>query len=444
MTASSLTPATSTSLLVAPRSTTTTIRLSLLLQATLLLLVVANLGRIPVFTTGGGERSIPLLFNDVVVMVFVACGAIAVIANRRLELDAVALSGIAFAAFGGLVALTGVSRIGLSTTEEIVAFGFLARWLLYFALYIVAINTLRSRDVFPVWKALETCVLIVAAFGIVQAALLPDFALMVYPDARATIDWDAQKHRLVSTLLDPNFAGALIMMTLLVEVSLVVSGARVAGWKLLLLSTALLLTLSRSSLLGLALGLGVIMLYRGLSKRMLTIVAAGAVVLLAALPQLVAFAKAYSKLSIDASALGRLVSWSHEWTVLSEHPIIGIGFNTWGAVQQRHGWDAVAAASLGVEGGLLFIAVMTGVVGLGIYLLMTAQVFRRSRAVWRQSARVPHERAIAIALPAITIAMFAHSLFSNSLLHPLLMEPLWILYALGFVVARDSIGTTAA
>jgi O-antigen ligase len=423
--------------LIAPRQAGSSFRLSVALQAALLLLVVANLGRIPVFTTGGGDRSVPVLFNDMVVGGFILFAAIGAILNQRLELDAVALCGIAFAALGGLSAVAGISRFGLSATEELVAFAFLARWLCYFALYIVAINSLAARDVLPVWRAMETAVLLFAAFGILQAAFLPDFALMVYPDARATVDWDAQQHRLVSTLLDPNYAGALIMMVLLVQVSMLASGARVAGWKLLLLLAALLLTLSRSSILGFGLGLGVIFLARGLSKRLLAMLMGVAIVVAAALPKLLQFAKQYQKLSVDASALGRLVSWAHEWTVFTEHPIVGIGFNTWGAVQQRHGWEAVAAASFGIEGGLLFIAVLTGVVGLLLYLLMAIVVWRRSRSIWRDASRLPYERGIAIALPAITIAMFAHSMFSNSLLHPLLMEPMWILWALGFVIASD-------
>lgn len=428
-----------TARLVGQRASGAEVRLGVALQAALLLLIVGNLVRIPVFTTGGGERAVPLLFNDIVVGVFITLAAVAAIVHQRLRLDAVALFGLGFAAVGGLSAVAGVSRFGLTITELVVALAFLARWLMYYALYIAAINTLRRRDVMPVWRALETCVLLFAGFGIVQAAFLPDFALIIYPESRPTLDWDAQQHRLVSTILDPNYAGALIMMVLLTQIAMVACGRKVSSWKLLVLVAALLLTLSRSSLLGFALGIAVIVLARGLSRRLLAMLAGAGVVVLAALPQLIRFADQYHKLDVDASALGRLVSWAHEWTVFTEHPIFGIGFNSWGAIQRRHGWEAVAAASFGVEGGLLFIAVLTGAVGLLLYLGMLVVVFRRSRAVWRNLARAPEERGLSMALPAITLAMVVHSLFSNSLLHPLLMEPFWILCALGFVVAREPI-----
>ena len=51
-----------------------------------------------------------------------------------------------------------------------------------------------------------------AGFGIVQSAFLPNFAQRIYPDARLYLDWDPQGHRLVSTFLDPNFAGAFILL----------------------------------------------------------------------------------------------------------------------------------------------------------------------------------------------------------------------------------------
>jgi hypothetical protein len=136
-----------------------------------------------------------------------------------------------------------------------------------------------------------------------------------------------------------------------------------------------------------------------------------------------------------------LILWAHEWTIVTEHPIVGIGFNTWGAIMRQKNWVVIAASAFGQEGGLLFICALTGVVGLSLYLGMIALMSLRSRSVWRDPAREPYERGIALALPALTVAMLFHSLFSNSLLHPFLMEPLWILWGLGFVIAREPIAS---
>jgi O-antigen ligase len=433
--------------LVVPAERRVEFRVSIGIQAALLLLCVGNLVRIPIFSTGGGSRSVPLLLNDVVAVAIVALGAATALLRQRLRIDIVMGFALAFAAVGGLTTVAGVSRFGFSGGEVVVSLAFLARWLLYFGFYIVAINGLRARDVWPVWNAFERCVVAFSAFGLVQAAFLPDFAMIVYPDA-TTADWDLQKHRLVSTFLDPNYAGALIMMALLVQLALLSSGARVARWKLALFGAALLVTLSRSSLLAMVIGIGCIVLARGLSKRLVAVLAVVSVGTLASLPYLIRFALQYNKLTVtDESAMGRLINWARAWTVFSEHPVIGIGFNAWGPISRREGWEAVSAAAFGIEGGVLFIAVLTGLVGLTLYLGTMHMVIRRARRTWRRPNLVPHEHGIAVAIPAVTIAMVVHSLFTSSLLHPFLMEPLWILWALGFVVWTDPVtanpGTTA-
>ena len=135
-----------------------------------------------------------------------------------------------------------------------------------------------------------------------QAIFIPHFAQVVYPDSRVVIDFDEQGHRLVSTVLEPNMAGAMIMLVLLVQLAQLAGGVRLSSWKPLLLFAALIATLSRSSMLGLIVGSVIILLARGISKRLLrSLVVIGAIALGAA-PWLLRFAASYGKLGIDASA----------------------------------------------------------------------------------------------------------------------------------------------
>ena len=101
------------------------------------------------------------------------------------------------------------------------------------------------------WRTLESTIIAFAAFGLVQAVFIPHFAQVVYPDSRVTIDFDEQGHRLVSTVLEPNMAGAMIMLVFLVQLAQLAGGVRISSWKPLLLFSALVATLSRSSFLGL-------------------------------------------------------------------------------------------------------------------------------------------------------------------------------------------------
>jgi hypothetical protein len=106
----------------------------------------------------------------------------------------------------------------------------------------VIINSVRGRDIEGVWSAAEAALLAIAAFGIVQAAFLPNFAFIVYPEARELLDWDPQRHRLVSTVLEPNVAAGMIITVLLVQLARLGCGLRVPLWKPVLLFAALVLT----------------------------------------------------------------------------------------------------------------------------------------------------------------------------------------------------------
>lgn len=419
------------------------LRTAVVLQVVLLLMVVANLGRIPVFSTG--ERDAPILVNDIAVAVLIVTAGLAMLQQRSMRLDRTAFCALTFAALGLLSAVLGVPRFGLTATEVLIGLAYLARWLFYFAVYIVVINAVRLRDVDAVWSAFEKAVLIFAAFGIVQSALFPDFALMVYPDARAYDDWDPQGRRLVSTLLDPNFAGALILMPLLVHLGMLAAGARLPAWKPVLLFAALLLTLSRSSLLAFVVAGAVLLTLTGLSRRLLKWAAAVGVLLLAALPKLLELAASFGKLSIsDASSALRIVAWLRGLQVFADNPVIGIGFNTWGFVQERYGWERSAASTYGLDGGLLFIAVLTGVVGLALYLGILGLAAARARRVWRDTTRSPEHRGMGAGVVAITVMIVVHSMFTNSILLPILMESLWVLWGLVAVIAASPVPPAGA
>ena len=73
---------------VAPAERRLEVRLATLLKLAFGPLLLANLGRIPVFSTGG--RTVDLLANDISVMTLVLLGATAMLVHRRLRIDAVA------------------------------------------------------------------------------------------------------------------------------------------------------------------------------------------------------------------------------------------------------------------------------------------------------------------------------------------------------------------
>jgi hypothetical protein len=404
------------------------------LRFALALLCISSLGNLPILDLG--SRQAPLFLNDVLVMGVVVIGAVAMANAQSLKLDDVALAALMFVAIGALSAAAAMPRFGLTAFEVIASLAYLARWIVYFCLYLVMINCVRRGDVGPIWSALEWTMIAFAAFGVFQSAFLPNFGQMIHPEAKLYLEIDPQGHRLMSTILEPNIAAAMILTVLLVQIAQLACGAHVPRWKPALLLLALVLTLSRSGVLAFVFGLMVILAARGLGKKMVRFLMAMGILAILALPQLLRFASQYSKLGIsDGSAAARFVIWQRSIATFLESPWFGVGFNTYGYVQERRGFERFGSATYSAEGGLLFIAVMTGIVGLIVYGTMLWFVARRMRAVWRSPDATAEERGLAVGAAAATMAIVVHSTFVNSLLTPFVMEPLWVLWGLGFIVA---------
>ena len=411
------------------------VSLQTLVRIALAGLLIGNLGRIPAFSTG--EREVPILLNDLLVAMLLVAGAVRAIHVRSLRLDSVALLSLAFAAIGGGSTLWSIPRFGLTGFEVAVSLGYLARWLFYFGLYVVFINVLKTADIEPIWRTLENLLLVFAAFGILQALLLPNFAQIVYPSSRVAFDWDAQGHRLVSTWLDPVFAGAFIMLGLLIEVAQISVGTRIAAWKPTLLTVAMVLTASRAAVLATAVGGLVILAAVGLSKRLLRFGTGLTLLAVGAIPLVLWFTGLFNKLQVDGSAMKRFISWARALHVFVEHPVIGIGFNAWGFVQERYGYVRLYAFTYALDGGLIFIALMTGMVGLVVYIAMLLVTMKRARRIWRASTSSLEHKGLAIGIAAGTVALVVDGLFGNSLFLPFLMEIMWLLWAFLFVIRAD-------
>jgi O-antigen ligase len=406
------------------------------LQVAIACIVVGNLGRIPFLDLG--DRSAPILINDLCIAGLFVVGGLAMLNARSLRLNDVAVAGLVFASIGALSALAGVQRFGFSALELIGSLAYLLRWTLYFSIYVVVINCVRARDSEAVWKTLEWAMIAIVAFGIVQSIFLPNFAFIVYPDAREGMDWDAQRNRLVSTLLEPNLVAGMIGTILLVQLARLSTGVRTPLWKPILMFGGLVLTLSRGGLVSFILGGLLLLAVRGVRKPVLRFAAVLFVLLLAASPKLIEFASEYSRFRIDdPSAMTRVVVWQRALATFLDYPIFGIGFNTYGFVQERRGFERLGTSSYSAEGGLLFVAVLTGIVGLIVFLAMLWFVLRRCRRGWRHPLASNTERGLLVGTGAATVAILANSVFTNTLLTPWSLEPVLVLWGLAFVIASD-------
>jgi len=409
-----------------------------------ILMVVANLGRIPLVSTG--DRNVPVTLNELCLGAILATAMLAALSARALRLDRVALTVLAFVVIGGGSAIWSVFRFDLTAFELLVALSYLARWVLYFGIYIAVTNVVREGGVEKLWLALETMLIIFAVFGIMQSAFLPNFAQTVYPESREYIDWDPQGHRLVSTVLEPNIAAAMLMIGLLVQLARTSVGAPVGRWRILVVFVALTLTLSRSGALGFVAGLIVLIAARGLSRRVVRMAIVAGGLGLAFSPLLIQYAVAYSKFTfgLGSSAGARVVSWLMTLRVIADFPIFGVGFNAYKFAVRHYGSEQIGASSYAADGGLLFIMAMTGIIGLLVYCVMLGQILARCRSIWRDGTVVPAQRGLAIGAAAATVGVVVQSAFVNAILTTMVMEMLWILWGITFVIARARDARTAS
>ena len=410
------------------------VRPGAVIQWSLVVLALANLGRIPSLSMG--QRDAAIVLNDVCVVGLAAVGLVTALFRRSLWLDAAGIFALLFAGVGFVSAVSAVPRFGLSGYELFVSLMYLARWLAYFGLYLFVINNVTTRQVSAVWRTLSSVMLIFAAFGVFQSIFLPGFAQIVYPNS-GHYDWDEQGHRLVSTVLDPNLAASMIMLVLLIQLAQLSIGVRIKIWQPTLLLVALVLTLSRGAIVGLIAGLIVIVVARGLSKRLLKLFGAVLFLSVGVLPQLLSFAQSYARFDVGegTSAGARVAAWVLAFEVIRHHPIIGVGFNTYGFIKEAT-LPLLGASSFSTDGGLLFVTVMTGVVGLSLYIFMLGSVISRCRRIWNNPARSAEHRGIALGTAAGIVAVCVHSLFANSIFTTFVMEIMWITWGLTFAIDR--------
>ncbi|MBM3854304.1 MAG: hypothetical protein FJ399_14280, partial [Verrucomicrobia bacterium] len=180
-------------------------------------LALGNLGRIPGGTLGG--RAAPLVLNDLLLVpLWLTLLAVTVRRLRPWPLDAMTRWILAFIAVAALSLVHATAQWNLGLSGVLGPAAFLVRWVLYAGWFWLVTVCLTSEEARRGARWFEWGILAIAAFGIVQSVAFPGFAQMVGSGGENKA-WDEQGRRLVSTMLDPNFAGILIVTALLLQLA---------------------------------------------------------------------------------------------------------------------------------------------------------------------------------------------------------------------------------
>jgi len=394
-------------------------------------LALGNFGRIPFVELGGRTGAVSVL--DFVLLPLWLLLALKLPGGlRRWRFDAVSKGLLLFLAAASVSTVLAGPQWGLGVGAWAGSAAFLVRWAMYAGYFLLLITDPDAeREGEIAWRRFDAVLVFIACFGLLQVAFIPNIGPKMF--AITGIPADPQGRRLVSTLFDPQITGGLLAFGLLFLVARAAEGLPVRRGQLLLLGVALVLTLSRSAILGFVVGAGVIVMARGITPGLRRLALGGMALLLPLLPVLVPYATEFNKLRVDASAVQRLIPWLRSLQLVYDNPVWGVGFNFTAHAQRAYGWTQVGGSDVSMDGGLLFVAVMTGGVGLTVFVGMLVAFWRIARRTWRSASVAAPERAFALGAVAATAGLVMQSFFTNTLLSTWLMLPMWM--AWGRVVA---------
>lgn len=345
----------------------------------------------------------------------------------------------------------------LSPKETVISGLYLVRFVEYFLLIFIVGGLARCHgelechgELVEPWQrrilttSLLATGLLVAIAGFIQLKWFPSF------ESFEQFGWDPHIGRLLSTWFDPNFTGGLLAFLSTLTIALLLTKPapsipntfrpRTPTILYLLLTTffllALLLTYSRSSYLMLIAGLATLGLLK--SRKLLIIGALAIALLLTVSPRaqeritdLYYTGQSLFGLTAelpDATARLRLNSWRGAWTIIGDHPLLGVGYNAYTYAQANYGFidDLKKHSASGSDSTLLTIWATTGIFGLLAYLWILATILYQTF--------LHRQNPLSLGVFASTIGLLVHSLIVNSLL----FTPFLVFYYVAVGLALNS------
>lgn len=303
--------------------------------------------------------------------------------------------------------IANVSR--LETSELIVSSLYLLRWILYSLLFFVVLDLSSLKK--KIEKAMTIGGGILVFIGFIQYFLYPDLRNLYYAG------WDEHLYRMFSSFLDPNFAGIFFVLTFLLIIDkLSVKPTSLLKLVSLVTMLAIILTFSRSAYIALVIGLSMMLFLKGKKIIAMVLILLFVFIVIATL-KFSPKTEGTNLLRI-ASGEARLNSMRNAITIFTDHPIFGVGFNSYRYAQRDYGFlneeKMIVHSGAGTDNSFLFVLATSGVVGFSAFLYLLFKIFSIKDS---------------LVLSSIS-ALVINSLFINSLFYPPIMLWMWLLVAI--------------
>ncbi len=249
-------------------------------------------------------------------------------------------------------------------------------------------------------KIIFTYCFVFSVSGLGQYFLYPDLRNLMY------LGWDPHFKRLFATLLDPNFAGFITQLGVILGVYVLNSEKYKHKYIIvvILLVIATVLTFSRSTYLSLFTGLAVLVLVNRKCLKTAFAVVLGTLLLIMIVPKPVGEGGKLERLS---TVNARVENYRKYIPLFLKQPFLGYGFNTLKSLNVKLGFIKTSELKTshsagGVDNSFLFILMTTGVTGLILFLFFLYQIFKLNDPL----------------ITSVTASLLVHSLFQNTFFYP--------------------------
>ena len=251
--------------------------------------------------------------------------------------------------------------------------------------------------------------------GFVQLVFIPDISFLAH------YGWDPHVGRLLSTFLDPNFAGALLVFFFAITLSYYFSYSNWSGPKHLwaiftsMLMVGVVLTYSRSAYVALAVVFLILSFWK--DKRILAL---GMIVgLMMFLGDARLMERVDGIFEVDVTAQKRIQSWENNLMIVEDNIWYGIGYNNLLDENMRRGYvrDAKLHSAAGSDSSYLTIWSTLGIFGLISYIVFWVITIGVLMMIYFDERKELMHRWLSLGVAMGVIGVLVHAQFTNSLLY---------------------------
>jgi len=363
--------------------------------------------------------------NDIAILIFSSVWIVKKIKGKKKTIKGELMKPIlVFFSIGGVALLLNINY--LNGNAFTISFLYLIRWLLYSTIYFSIFDLdSKFRKKIPYLLLFSSTFLL--AIGFIQFIFYQNLRNLYY------LGWDEHLYRLFSSFLDPNFAGAFFVLSLILVLGVLVNSyKKINSFVSILLSLlavfnlfAIYLTYSRSALVMLTIGLFSFFILVG-RKRWIFFLSLILIAIIFLVPK--SFETEGTNLLRTASNEARLKSAGNALSIVKDNLVFGVGFNAYRYAQLRYGfiegrdWE-ITHSGAGTDNSFLFVLATTGIVGLTSFLYLLYKVFKLG--VGRAKKNI-----YSVILISSLLGLIVNSFFINSLFYVFIIEWIWIIAGL--------------